>query len=71
MNIEELLKKYEYCDRSIFEYYTTDGVNDAIEIADTIQKDCWSDSCETWKDMIKIKCFLYQQYILQNDKKSD
>jgi hypothetical protein len=70
MEIKELLKKYKYYDKSLFEYYTIDGVNAAIEIADAIQKDCWSDSCETWKDMIKVKCFLYQQYILQNKKKS-
>lgn len=70
MEIKELLKKYKYYNKSIFEYYTTDGINAAIEIADAIQKDCWSDSCETWKDLIKIKCFLYKQYILQNDKKS-
>ena len=70
-NLKKLIKKYNGI---LSEKYGTDfdileeSIRGALDSIEGLQYDCWTDSCDTWKECNYIKKYLYYKYIEKDIK---
>ena len=70
-NLKKLIKKYN---KILNEKYGTDddileeSIKGALDSIESLQYDCWTDNCDTWKECDYIKKYLYFKYIEKDIK---